>query len=217
MPLNLNFTDDFAAIVDGVQAITLKRRDSAATVAVPNAWRFSARTLEAEPAGGHVARADVVWEFTWDAESEPPRLGDALIDAAGECFTILAIDRFDTTGRVRCETRNLRIVYQLNDRVDVQRAVIEDSGGGPEIVGWTTVRAAVPARIQPEELTVDNSTTPATATATYRIILGEQLELDANLRFVDPLGNVYQLMANTQAERIDGLPVARVVKLPAES
>jgi hypothetical protein len=216
MTLQLNTQGDFAAMVDGGEAIMLKRRDSATTIAVPIAWRESSRTIEAEPTGGHVARADVVWQFPWDDENGPPRLGDALFDAAGECFTILSVDHYGITGRVRCETRNLRIVYQLTDSVDVQFATIEDLGSGPEIVGWTTVRAALPARVQPDLLEVDHTSEPATAEARYRIILGEPLELAANTRFVDPPENVYQLVEYTQAERIDALPVANVIKLAIE-
>ena len=72
--------------------------------------------------------------------------------------------------------RNLRVLYQLNDRIEVQRAVWEDPGSGPEIVDWLTVRAAVPARIQPERVEVDTDATPPTSTATYRdcsIITGD--------------------------------------------
>ena len=52
-----------------------------------------------------------------------------------------------------------------------------------------------------------------TGTATYRITLGELLELPPHARFVDPQGGNYQLIAIEQAARIDALPVAIVVKL----
>jgi hypothetical protein len=213
MAIAFNAAGDFATIVDGAESLTLKRRDSATTITVLTARRLSSQSIEAEPAAGHVAQADVDWQFPWDGAAEPPRLGDTLIDAAGECFTILSIERRPLTGRVRCTARNLQLVYQLDDRVDVQQAVWDDPGGGPEIVGWTTIRTALPARIQPDRTEIDNSTTPPAATATYRIILGEQIDLPADSRFVDPLGNVYQLIEITQEERIDALPVARVVKL----
>jgi hypothetical protein len=203
---------DFATVLDGGEAITLKRRDRAETVAIAAARRSSSRTGEAEAAGGHVAQVDVVWLFAWGDAADPPRLGDAILDGADRCYTILSIEDLPLTGCVRCETRNLHFVYGLNDRVDVQRAVLEDVGGGPEVVGWSTVRAAVPARIQPEEVAVDNTSTPATSTAVYRILLGEQIDADADTRFVDPRGNVYQLLELTQGERIDVLPVARVVR-----
>jgi hypothetical protein len=213
MAVAFDVEGDFAVILDGGEAVTLKRRDSAQTVSIPSAMRIAPRTSEPEPAGGHVAQSDVAWQFPWSDATVKPRLGDAILDAAGGCFTILAIDELAITGRVRCTTRNLQFVYQLNDRVDVQRAVWEDTGGGPEIVDWTTIRSAVPARVQPAEVTIDNTASPATGEAAYRIILGEQLELDADTRLVDPQGNVYQLVEFAQAERIDALPVARVVKV----
>jgi hypothetical protein len=216
MGLEFDVQGDFATIIDGAEPITLKRRDSPVTIAIAKAWRHSSRTSEAEPSEGHAAQSDVVWQFPWTSGTDLPRLGDTLNDAAGNCFTILSIERLPAGTRLRCVTRNLSLVYQLNDRVDVQRAMWEDSGGGPEIVGWTTIRAAVAARIQPLRLEVDHTTTPPVATATYRILLGEQLELTADMRFVDPQGNAYQLMEVTQAERIDALPVATAVRLASE-
>jgi hypothetical protein len=216
MSIELNIAADFATILDGAEPVTLKRRDRATTIAITAAWRFTSHTSDGEAAGGHVAQADVVWQFPWDDASDPPRLGDVLIDLGGECFTILTVDCLKANTRWRATTRNLRLAYQLNDRVDVQQAIIEDTGGGPAITGWTTIRAALPARIQPERLAVDNSTSPATSAASYRIILGEPIDLDANSRFVDPQGNVYQLIELTQAERIDALPVATVIEQPSE-
>jgi head-tail adaptor len=213
MSIELEIADDFATIIDGAEPMTLKRRDSAATIAISKARRFSSHLSDAGAAGGHVAQTDVDWQFPWDDAHQPPRLGDALFDAAGNCFTILSVEDLAAKTRIRCSSRNLHLAYQLNNRVELQQAVWEDAGGGPEIVGWKTIRSALPARIQPERLAVDNESSPATATATYRIILGEQIELNADSRFVDPQGNVYQLMEYTQAERIAALPVATVVRL----
>ena len=81
MAIELNAAGDFATIVDGAEAITLKRKGSATTMAVAAARRLSSRTSEAEPSGGHVAQADVEWQLPWDGATDPPRLGDALIDA----------------------------------------------------------------------------------------------------------------------------------------
>ncbi len=142
-------------------------------------------------------------------------MGDLLIDVAGGCFTIVSVDVLPAATRLRCATRNLSLVYELNDRVQVQQAIWEDTGGGPTITGWTTLRTALPARIQPERLEIDDTTTPPTATATFLIVLGEQLALTADSRFIDPQGNVYRLVEYTQTERIDALPVAIAVREPA--
>jgi hypothetical protein len=65
--------------------------------------------------------------------------------------------------------------------------------------------------VQPEVMEVDATTDPATAEERYRIILGEQLALEANTQFVDGAGRVYSLESCEQAERVDVLPVAAVV------
>ena len=213
MSVELNVRDDFATILDGGETITLKRHDRAETIAVPAAWRYSLHAEEVVPSGGHVVRADVVWQFPWDDSLDLPRLGDVIIDAADECWTILVVDELGARTRLRCTARNLRVAYQLTDRVDVQQGTWQDVGSGPEFVDGETVRAAVPARIQPQRVEIiEDDVDPLTSTSIYRIILGEQLELDHNSAFVDLEGNLYQFMELTQAERIDALPVATVVK-----
>jgi hypothetical protein len=213
MSVELNVRDDFAAILDGGEAVTLKRRDSAETIAVTTAWRYSLHEEEVVPSGGHVARTDVVWQFPWEQALDLPRLGDSIIDGNDECWTILSIDELGAKTRLRCTARNLHVVYELTDRVDVQQGTWQDVGSGPEFIDGTTVRAAVPARIQPERVEVElKDGEPPTSTAIYRIILGEQLQLDHNSAFIDLQGNLYQFIELTQAERIDALPVASVVK-----
>lgn len=217
MAVDLNVQDDFNTIVDAAEAITLKRRASAATVAVPKAWRYSSLAQPAESGMPGIAQSDVVWQFAWPESVDPPRIGDSIIDGANECWTILSTEVRGAKTRLRCVARNLRVVNQLDDRIEIQEAIWEDSGSGPEIVGWRTLRAAVPARIQPDRTTIDNTATPPTSTATYRVMLADDTPLDHNHRLVDPDGAIYQLTEYAQAERIDGLPVATVIKQPTAS
>ncbi len=215
MAVDLDIAGDFDAIIDTAEAITLKRRANATTIAVPKAWRFSSLTQQAEPGMPGVAQWDVVWQFHWDAGIDPPRIGDSLIDSANDCWTILSIEHRVAKTRLRCSARNLRIVYELVDRIEIQEAIWEDSGSGPEIVGWTTLRAAVPARIQPDQTSIDHTTDPPTSTATYRVMLADDTPLDHNHRLVDSDGEIYQLLEYTQSERFDTLPVATVKQLPS--
>ena len=160
-----------------------------------------------------VARTDVVWQFAWAEGVELPRIGDTIIDAANECWTILSVEVRGANSRLRCVTRSLRIVHQLDDRLEIQAAVWEDSGSGPEIVGWTPLRTAVPARIQPDQVTIDHTTDPPTSTSTYRILLADDTPLDHNHRLIGSDGTVYQILEYAQAERINALPVATVRRL----
>lgn len=211
--MELDIQDDFDAIIDLVEAVTLKRRGSATTITVPKAWRYSSLSQQAEPGLAGVAQDDVVWQFHWGAEIDPPRIGDAIIDAANHCWTILSVEERGAKTRLRCVTRNLQIVYQLSDRVEIQAAVWEDEGDGPEIVGWTVLRSAVPARIQPLQTTIDNTVDPPTSITTFRIILGDDTPLDHNHRLLGTDGSVFQLLEYSDADRIDALPVATVKKL----
>lgn len=213
MPVELHVADDFDAIIDLFEAVTLKRRGSATTSAIPKAWRYSSLTRQAEPGLAGVAQDDVVWQFHWGPGIDPPRIGDSLIDAANNCWTILSVEARGANTRLQCVARNLQIVHQLVDRVEIQAAVWEDSGGGPEIVGWMVLRSVVPARIQPSQTSIDNTVDPPTSIATFRIVLADDTPLDHNHRILGADGTVYQLLTYSDADRIDTLPVATVKRL----
>ena len=213
MAIELNVSGDFNTILDSFEEVTLHRRGSADTVVVPKAWRFSSQTDEAMSGVAEVARSEVVWQFAWDESLAKPVIGDKIIGGSGECWTILSIGELGSKTRLRCLSRNLHLMHGLENRVDIQQAIWEDSGGGPEIVGWSLLRSAVPARIQPDRITVNSEADPPTSTATYRVVLGEELVLDHNHRVVGIDGAVYQVIDFTQAERHDVLPIATVVRL----
>lgn len=210
MAIDLNVAGDFDAIVDTSEPATLKRRGSATTIALAKAWRYASITQEAQSGVSVVARDDVTWQFAWPEAVDLPRIGDAIIDAAGECWTILSVEVRGARSRLRCVARNLRIVHALDDRIEIQQAVWEDGESGPEIVGWQTLRAAVPARIQPEQVTIDHTGNAPTSTSTYRVLLADDTPLDHNHRLVGPDGAIYQIREYSQADRIDVLPIVVV-------
>lgn len=213
MAVELNLQDDFSQILDTEEALTLHRRGSSSTVAIAGARRFTCGTTPVDATGGHVAQHDAVWQFQWESGVDLPRLGDTLTDVQDRCWTILRVDELTGNTRLRCQSRELRIAHGLDCSVDVQQAIWDDLGSGPEIVGWQMLLPAIAARIQPELTTVDNSADPPTSIATFRVTLGEQLELDHNHRLVGPDGTIYQMVEYSGAERIDNLPVAIVTRL----
>jgi hypothetical protein len=212
MAIDLNIAGDFDAIVDTAEAATLKRRGSATTVALAKAWRYTSVAQESQAGVAGVARHDVTWQFAWPEAVDLPRIGDAILDAAGECWTILTVEVRGAGSRLRCSARNLRIAHALDDRIEIQQAMWGEGESGPEIVGWQTLRTAVPARIQPEQVTVDHTGDAPTSTATYRVLLADDTSLDHNHRLVGPDGTIYQILEYSQAERIDVLPIAIVRK-----
>jgi len=225
MALELNVVQDFATIVDGAESVILRRWNSPATIAVAVAWRYLAKTDEVEIGGGEYARHDVVWELPWNPSDDGPRLGDLIIDAAGQCWTILTVERLRLDTRYKCLARNLLLAFGLDTRVDVQQADVEYLSTRPESVEWITVQAAIPARILQDRTRVNfDSGDPGeevdpsyNSTATCRIVLGEQIELDHNHRLVDLEGTIYDVTEFANFGRIDRLPIATVVKQQVSS
>jgi hypothetical protein len=210
MGIELNVRDDFAAILDGAEAVTVKRRDTADTIAVPKAWRFSSDVAEATAGVQDVARSDVVWQFAWNDAVDRPRIGDYIIDAADNSWTILSISELGAKTRLRCTTRNLFFVHALVDLVTIEQATVDGDGN---ITGWTTLETNVPARIQPDRnVVVHTKDEPPATDEFYRVVLGVQIPLTHLNRIVGPDSSTYDLVEYTQAERIDTLPVAQVKK-----
>jgi hypothetical protein len=225
MAIALNTQQDFATILDGAEPVTVRRWNSPETISVTAAWRYASKMDEVEIGSGDYARHDVIWQLPWDPSDEGPRLGDLVIDAAGECWTIITVERLRLDTRYKCLARNLLLAFGLDTQVDVQLADVTDLSSRPESVNWITLQAAVPARILQDNTKVsfdpgdaEEEIDPAyTSKATYRIILGEQIELDHNHRLVDAQGAVYDVVEFAHFGRIDRLPMATVVKQPATS
>jgi hypothetical protein len=210
MSIELDVHDDFAAILDGAEAITIERRDTADAIAVSKAWRFSSDTAEAISGIQDVARNDVVWQFAWNDAVAQPRIGDYIVDAAATKWTILSISELGAKTRLRCAARNLSFVHALLDRVTIQQATVDGSG---VIISWTDLETNVPARIQPDRnVLVLSKDEPPTTSELYRVVLGVQTPLTHLNRIVGSDSTTYDFVEYTQADRIDTLPVAQVKK-----
>jgi hypothetical protein len=168
---------------------------------------------EAEPSGGAAGQTDAVWHLQPPEGESPPELGDVVIDARDHHWTIQQTEELPLLRRWKCAARELRVAFGCDDHVDVQRAVWDDIGNGPEIVDWNYVYTALPVRIQPDETVVSDTSIAPTSTLRYRIILGEPFPLQSDDRFVAADGAIYRLESIEQADRIDVLPIAQVVRV----
>jgi hypothetical protein len=213
MSVELDPSSEFAQWADGLENVTLRRRDSGETVAITVALRRDVVAQEAEPSGGAALQTDVVWHLQLPAGESPPELGDIVIDARDYHWTIQQTEELPLLGRWKCAARELRVAFGCVDHVDVQRAVWDDLGSGPEIVGWSYVYTALPVKIQPEETLVSDTSITPTITLRFQIILGEPFPLQPDDRFVAADGAIYRLESIEQADRIDVLPIAKVVRV----
>ena len=208
--------DDVATAFDGLEAAVVVRGRGGAVVTPVAAFRVATTAAEAAPSGGAVVQAEADWLVELAAGEPPLEVGDAIRDAAGERWTVLRVRTVAALGRYRCGTCNLRVAFGLNDRVDLLRPQWQDSGGGPEIIGWDYVATAQPVRLQPSVETLDEDAAPPVAIAIFTAIFAEPLDVQAGDRLATDDGARYVVQRFEQAERIDALPTATVRREDSE-
>ena len=210
MSIDWNPAGDFATVVDALEPLTHWRPGAASGTAISHAWRFAHSTGENVPAGGQARACDVVWQFEWPDTQPDPRPGDWLIGQGTDRWTILTAERLQGLTRWRCTARELSIAYQLDAVVQVELAIWGEGEHGPELTGWQVIHPSLLARVQPHEVMVDETTTPPTSTAIYKVYLSEPIELTGLQRIITPDGKDLRVMRYEAAQRIDTLPMALV-------
>ena len=208
----LDITNDFSLFTDHLAPVTLHHHGSTRKVTVETACREFGTTREAAPSEGAVLQTDATWPMQLPPGEAAPRVGDVAVDQQKNRWTILEVKHLAALGRWKCATRELRLAHGCEELVDVERAVWDDLGSGPEIVDWVYVCHALPAKIQLAELLLDTSTDPPTKQLLFDIILSESLPLEPDDRFTAEDGATYRLQSLEQANRIDALPIAHAVR-----
>ena len=214
-------SDDFAAITDGVETVTLLRRGStsgAAGTVIAHALRRAMTAGEATivsrgdvhrkvASGGRHTAADLAWHLPVAELAEAPRLGDVIVDGDQQRWTILEVKRTTLGARWRCMARNVAIAFGLDDTISVLKATyIKGSCGAAEPM-WRTWRAGVRARIQPVETKLVAGAEVHGATTRYRIFVDEELELDHTCCIRAADGTIYTITGAVGADRIGELQV----------
>ncbi|MAT73063.1 MAG: hypothetical protein CMJ58_26565 [Planctomycetaceae bacterium] len=204
--------DDLAVVADQGETATLLRGRGGGSVAASVAVRVGTTSAEATPSGGAVVESAADWLVEMPAGESAIEPGDVLRDAKGERWTVLTVRFVAALSRYRCTTSNLRVAFGLDDRVDVLRPQWQDSGSGPEIVGWDYVATAQPVRLQPLAATLDETASPPTAVEQFTAIFAELLPIQPGDRLATDDGARYVVQRFEHAERIDALPTATVTR-----
>jgi hypothetical protein len=215
--------DDFTAVADGLESVTLLRRgsDPAAGTVIAHALRRAMTATEAPifagndvhktvPGGGRHTAANVVWHLPTAELADAPRLGDLLVDAAGRRWTILEVKRSTLGTRWCCSSREVAIAFGLDDTISVLKAVGPPAGSDPAEPVWRTWRTGIRARIQPIDMQIVRDPAASSTTARYRIFVEENLELDHTCSIRGPDGVLYTITSAIGAERIGEMQVINV-------
>jgi hypothetical protein len=211
-------SDDLAAVADGLETVTLLRRGSTLGVAgtvIAHALRRAMSAAEAAivtrgdihknvaSAGQHMAFA-LVWHLPIVELPTAPRLGDVILDAQGQRWTILEVKRATLGVRWRCETKNVAVAFGLDDTISVVKAA-GTSGSGETV--WQTWRTGIRARVQPNFTSITRTDEVSTTITHYRIFVEENVEVDHTCCIRGADGMIYTITAAIGAGRIGELQV----------
>ncbi len=201
-------TSDFAAVCDGLEAVTLCRRGSipgGPGTVIPHALRRQVTTREAAASNGKYTANDVTWHLPAAELHDAPRLGDVVLSGEGCQWTVLDVQRTTLGSRWRCTARNATVVYGLDDCITIVKAIYRKGAGGAAEPTWLPWKTGVRARIQPAEMRVGSQHEAREATTRCQIFVAEELVLDQTHRIQAADGTLYKVLGTSRAQRIGEL------------
>ena len=208
---------DFEDVTDGLEAVTLERRGSDDT-AITNALQRAIDDREIAESNGKLVAGDVRWHIPVVEASTKPRLGDVIKDASDLRFTILDVQNATLEHRFRCIARNLRVVYGLDDTIEILQAhYVKGSGGAMEPDHWDVVKAGIRARVQPVESDIGEQYSSRRTVKRVEILFEDvepRVEITQlnRIRTVD--GKIYKVTGFTGAEQIGDVPRIQAEETP---
>jgi len=182
MALTFDPTADFADVVDGLEAVTVNRRGSSNDTAVASALQRAINTHEINPTDGKVMAGDVRWHLPIEECETAPRMGDAIVDANSDRWTVLAVHEETLSARWKCICRNLRVAFGLDDTVAIEEASYAKGTAGAAEATWSTWKTGIAARVQPALAEPATEQQQRRTRRQYTIHLGEDVDLKKHHR-----------------------------------
>ncbi len=216
MALSFYPADDLVKAVDGLETVTLYHRGSSEQTVVTHALRRAVTTREARArnrfntwkavaSDGRYTASDLNWHLPTVHLDRAPRLGDVIVHAEARRWTILDVRLTTLRTRWTCSSRNLAVVYGLDDTVSILKAnYIKGDAGAAEPV-WCLWKTGVRARIQPFEADMGTQHQAMRATRRFQIFIEEDVALDHRHCIQGPDGTVYRIIRSLGVERIGEL------------
>jgi hypothetical protein len=211
MSVGFDPTADFADITDGLEAVTVQRRGTSATVAVANALQRAVTTQESfistdgsTPAAsfGKITSADTVWHLPIEEIATSPRVGDVIIDSASKYWTVLLVAEQTLTARWRCTCRDIVAQFCLDDTMTIEKATYSKGTGGAAEAKWPVWKSGVRGRIQTMSTNEDNDAGAKRTEVIYQIMLEKDFKLGTQHRIRDRQNNEYRIRKAINVEDV---------------
>jgi hypothetical protein len=215
---------DFSRIADNTETVTLLRRGTTPGEPGETILHALRRTILSDEfaarnrseirryinSDGHCIAADVDWHLPAAELDAPPGIGDVILDSDARRWTILELELILLRTRWKCFARELSIVHSLDDTVTILKAEYPGSGAEPV---WQIWRTGIRARIQPLDVKIDVIDSVRSSTASFRIFMEEDVELDHTHRIRAADGSLFDITSVTGAARLGELQTVEAVKV----
>lgn len=206
-------SDDFPSVADGLEMVTVNRPGDPIAAVVLHALRQFVQPGAGEASRGRDTAGDAAWHLPAEEIAQPPRPGDTITDASGQCWTVLEVTRRALGSRWRCVARNLVVYYRLDDLIDLEEAHFAKGDGGADEIAWQIWKTGLRARIQPTIATAEAEHEREMTAERFQVFLADALPPDRTLRVRGPDGAVYAINAYRTPDAIDALTEIDVVRL----
>jgi len=184
-----NPTSDFADVVDGLVAVTFRRKDAPDTsIAITGALRRREKSADKSPG---VPTHDARWHLPVGQLAGRPEPGDVIVDAHGATWTVLACEGPTATGRYVCLARDVRRAYGLDQTLTIERAAYTVSDAGVSTARYSPV-GRTQGRVREISMAPEGSVVRL-AERTFEIVLADDFDLSPHHRIRDERGKVYRV------------------------
>ncbi len=209
--MNLDTND--LQYVDALESVSFLQPAAGTPTLITGALRRQVTTREAEATDGVYTRSDVHWHLPTSELPTAPQLGATITDSENTIWTVLAVSPTNLDANWRCQSRNLALTENLQQRITIQHANWTQDAAGTPIPIWTTKYVDIPVRIQPQQQQIEVTNGRRTARVTHKIYLAGQLLVDDNDRILHD-NTVYNILGYQQPDRIDQLFVIDAEQVP---
>ena len=206
MSFKTDIAGDFAAVVDGLEEVTLAPPDGllgVQSVEVESALRRAVSKREAAASQGKYTTSDTAWHFPLSAGT--PYLGGTITDGDGGEWRILEAHKETLSARWRCICRELAIIGGLDTYITIQKRTASKASDGSAVYTWAVYKVNMRARIQQEAAQREKEREQRTSRITGTVFFAEQVLLGEQYRIVAQDGTVWEIAGDSQRDSITGL------------
>ncbi len=198
----LDLTSDFVEVIDDPETVMLSRVGTPGEQTITGALRRKAESQSLVGGQARVLQGDVTWHLPCQQFTQPPRVGDQIVDAANQHWTILQLQFSAITGRWQCHARNVTIAAGLDQLVDLHRAVWSRDQHGAPISSFRLHTAGLPAHVQLLGGSLALVGDRRDLRQRFRILLAQPIDVEVDDRVLDAHGCIYCVTAVAPPDRL---------------